>query len=122
MASNLPRAIGANQVKGRYYCKYVQDSLLLYVQDKLMDTKLTLKLDQAVIARAKRFAKAHHTSVSKMVERYLDQVTKQEEREDEELTPLVRSLYGIAFLPENADVKQDYYEHLLKKHSPEHAD
>jgi len=39
-----------------------------------MDTKLTLKLDKAVIARAKRFAKAHHTSVSKMVERYLDQI------------------------------------------------
>lgn len=87
-----------------------------------MDTKLTLKLDKAVIARAKRFAKAHHTSVSKMVERYLDQITKQEEGEDEELTPLVQSLYGVASLPENSDIKQDYYEHLLKKHSPEHAD
>ncbi len=87
-----------------------------------MNTKLTLKLDKAVIARAKRFAKAHHTSVSKMVEHYLDQITKQEEKEAEELTPLVQSLYGIAYLPENADTKQGYYEHLLEKHSPEHAD
>jgi antitoxin component of RelBE/YafQ-DinJ toxin-antitoxin module len=87
-----------------------------------MDTTLTLKLDQAVLARAEQFAKTRHTSVSKMVERYLDQIAKQEEMEAEKLTPLVQSLYGIAYLPENADTKQGYYEHLLEKHSPKHAD
>lgn len=86
-----------------------------------MDAKLTLKLDKEVIERAKRFAKAYNTSVSKMVERYLDQVTQQEAKVETELTPLVRSLYGIADLPEGYNPEEDYLEHLLKKHSPENA-
>lgn len=35
-------------------------------------SKLTLSVDHAVIVRAKRYAAAHHTSVSQLVERYLD--------------------------------------------------
>ena len=38
-------------------------------------SKLTLSVDEAVIARAKRFAERHGTSVSELVERYLDRLT-----------------------------------------------
>ncbi len=86
-----------------------------------MDVKLTLKLDKEVIERAKRFAKRYNTSLSKMVERYFEQVTKEEEEGPEELTPLVRSLYGIAALPSDVDPETAYFEHLLEKHSPENA-
>ena len=87
-----------------------------------MDTKLTLKLDKDVIERAKRFAKAYNTSISKMVEHYLDQVTKSEADTDLlELPPLLKSLYGIVDLPEEQETEESYYEYLLKKHSPSDA-
>ena len=37
-----------------------------------MDAKLTIKLDDDVITRAKRYAKNRKTSISKMVESSLD--------------------------------------------------
>lgn len=85
-----------------------------------MDAKLTLKLDKEVIERAKRFARKYNTSLSKMVERYFDQVTQQEEEGGSlELTPLVRSLHGIAPMPPDLDAETAYFEHLLEKHSPQ---
>ena len=84
-----------------------------------MDAKLTLKLDKDVIERAKRFAKAYNTSISKMVERYLDQVTKSETDTNLlELTPLVKSLHGVVDLPEGQEAEESYYGYLLMKHKP----
>lgn len=88
-----------------------------------MDTKLTLKLDKEVIARAKQFAKAYNTSISKLVERYLDQITRNNQVEEPEaLTPLVKRLYGVASMPEEKESENAYFEYLLKKHSPDNAD
>jgi hypothetical protein len=39
-------------------------------------SKLTISVDAEVIARAKRFAEQHGTSVSALVERYLDLLTQ----------------------------------------------
>ncbi|MCO6479648.1 MAG: hypothetical protein J5I94_23635 [Phaeodactylibacter sp.] len=83
-----------------------------------MDAKLTLKLDKEVIERAKQFARKYNTSLSRMVEQYFDQITQQEE-ELPELTPLVKSLYGIAPMPPDSDPEKAYFEHLLEKHSPQ---
>ena len=55
-----------------------------------MDTKLTLKLDQEVIAKAKRFAKGHQTSLSQLIENYLLSLTR-EKVSDINITPLVKS-------------------------------
>ena len=41
-----------------------------------MDTKLTLKLDTAIIELAKSYAKDKNTSLSKLIENYLQAVTK----------------------------------------------
>ena len=41
-----------------------------------MNTKLTIKLDDEVISRAKKYAKHRKTSLSRMIESYLDSVTK----------------------------------------------
>ncbi len=38
-----------------------------------MDTKLTLKLDQEVIEKAKRFAQGQQTSLSQLIENYYAQ-------------------------------------------------
>jgi Asp-tRNA(Asn)/Glu-tRNA(Gln) amidotransferase A subunit family amidase len=84
-----------------------------------MDTKLTLKLDQKLIARAEQFAEEHNISISKLVERYLDQITRNDQLEEPEaFTSLVKRLYGIAPIPEAEETENAYFEHLLKKHSP----
>lgn len=41
-----------------------------------MDSKLTLKLDQSVIEKAKIYAKAKKISVSKLIENYLQHITE----------------------------------------------
>ncbi|MCB0579599.1 MAG: hypothetical protein KDD10_09870 [Phaeodactylibacter sp.] len=89
-----------------------------------MDAKLTLKLDKEVIERAKRFARQYNTSLSKLVERYFDQITRQNDDESEltEFTPLVRSLHGIASLPSEFNPEEAYFEYLLEKHSPNPKD
>ena len=81
-----------------------------------MNTKLTLKLDSTVIARAKKYAKKRNTSLSKMVESYLDSVTKAE-RSGNEITPLVKSLSGVIELPADFDYRTDYPDYLDKKYS-----
>ena len=65
-----------------------------------METKLTLRLNNNVIERAKDYARKHKISLSKMIESYLDSITKQKEVEKKiEITPLVESLSGVIDLP-----------------------
>jgi hypothetical protein len=59
-----------------------------------VNTKLTIKLDSEVISRAKKYAQSRKTSLSKMIESYLDSVTKPDP-DDIEITPLVKSLSGV---------------------------
>ena len=80
-----------------------------------MDTKLTIKLDDNVISRAKKYAKKRKTSLSKMIEIYLDSVTKPA-KNDIKITPLVKSLSGVIELPSDYDYKKDYTEYLIKKY------
>ena len=81
-----------------------------------MDTKLTLKLDQEVIEKAKRFARGQQTSLSQLIENYLLNLTR-----DEDLvipvSPLVKSLSGIIDLPSSSDVRKGYREHLRRKYT-----
>jgi hypothetical protein len=89
----------------------------LYGQNNnMMDTKLTIKLDNDVISRAKKYAQHRRTSLSKMIESYLDFVTKPDS-DDIEITPLVKSLSGVVSLPEDYDYKKDRTEYLIKKYS-----
>ena len=81
-----------------------------------MDTKLTIKINNDVISRAKRYAKLRRTSLSKMVESFLDSVTKNEP-DDIEITPLVKSLSGVIKLPESFDIKKERTDFLIKKYS-----
>jgi len=81
-----------------------------------MDTKLTLKLNTDIISRAKRYAQHRKTSLSKMIESYLDSVTKPD-TDDIEITPLVKSLSGLVSLPEDYDYKKARTEYLFRKYS-----
>lgn len=81
-----------------------------------MDAKLTIKLDGNVILKAKEYARNRKTSLSKMIEQYLDTVTKPDVV-DIGITPLVKSLSGVIKLPADYDYKKDYVEFLTKKYS-----
>ena len=79
-----------------------------------MDTKLTLKLEEAVIEQAKRIARKRGTSLSKMVENYLKSLADPEEKK-EEITPLVSSLSGVIRLEEQ-DYRKSYTDYLTDKY------
>ena len=82
-----------------------------------MDTKLTLQLNKAIIERAKTYAATKKTSLSKLIEAYLDSITAKEKQEEtKEISPLVKSLSGIITLPEDASHKESYSDHLAKKY------
>lgn len=55
-------------------------------------SKLTLSVDPAVVQRAKRYAERRGTSVSALVEQYLDLVTRAGPTDDGEPTPLLRQV------------------------------
>ncbi|MFH0894489.1 MAG: DUF6364 family protein [Bacteroidota bacterium] len=80
-----------------------------------MDTKLTIKLNKRVIDKAKYYARNHRTSLSRMIESYLDAITKKELKEFE-ITPLVESLSGVVTLPGEYDYKDNYTKFLNEKY------
>jgi hypothetical protein len=82
-----------------------------------MDTKLTLRLNDTVIERAKIYARSHKISLSKMIESYLDSVTKEKRNEKQILiTPFVESLSGVIKLPSDFDYKKEYGDYLTEKY------
>jgi hypothetical protein len=80
-----------------------------------MDTKLTLKLDQTVIEKAKEFAKNQSTSLSKLIENYLLSITNEQTSEGN-ISPLVKSLSGVIKLPNDTDLKEEYSNYLTNKY------
>ena len=80
-----------------------------------MDAKLTLKLDDNVIEKAKEYAKAKNTSLSALIENYLQKITS-EKKGKRKITPLVKSLSGIIDLPADYDHKKDYADYLMRKY------
>lgn len=80
-----------------------------------MQTKLTLRMDKELVEQAKLFSQQTGKSLSKIVSDYFASLVKKEQKEDdEELTPLVRSLIGIA-KGSKVDV-EDYHKYLEEKY------
>ncbi|MBP2284025.1 hypothetical protein H4V97_002343 [Flavobacterium sp. CG_23.5] len=80
-----------------------------------MNTKLTLNIDQNTIEDAKFYAKNNSVSLSKLIENYLQSLTKKD-AEKTKVSPLVESLTGVISL-ENDDYKKEYSDYLSKKYS-----
>lgn len=80
-----------------------------------MDTKLTLKLKESVIEKAKKYAKKQDTSLSRLVENYLLNITNEKDSEND-ITPLVKSLSGIIDLSNEVDLKGGYTAYLAEKY------
>ncbi|MCH9650327.1 MAG: antitoxin [Deltaproteobacteria bacterium] len=78
-----------------------------------MNTKLTLRLDEDIIRRAKEYSKEVGKPVSRLVEDYFRVVTSPN-LPQEDLPPLVKSLRGCI---EGSGVdEEDYRRHLEEKY------
>ena len=80
-----------------------------------MENKLTLKLRKEVIEKAKIYAKEQNISLSKLIESYLDSITR-EKAEEHEITPLVKSLSGVITPEQEFDHKPGYADYLNDKY------
>ncbi len=81
-----------------------------------MNTKLTLNLNKNIIEGAKNYAKRHKVSLSKLIENYLNSLTKKEEK-GIKVSPLVESLTGVIPNETEPDYKKDYHDYLNEKYS-----
>lgn len=84
-----------------------------------MKKKLTLTIEESVKERAKRFADRHNTSISNMVEKFLDSVTREESGFKPEPGSWTESMRGVASMPEEykgLTDKQIKEQEILKKY------
>jgi hypothetical protein len=82
-----------------------------------MDTKLTLKLNQEIIEKAKVYASQKQVSLSRIIENYLNSLTNETKSDNLiEISPFVKSLSNGTKIPTNLDYKKEYAEHLINKY------
>jgi hypothetical protein len=77
-----------------------------------MQSKLTLRLDETLIERAKVYAKQQNKSLSQVVTDYFLMLTK--EVGSSESPPITQSLTGV-IKDQSIDI-DDYKRHLLEKY------
>lgn len=83
-----------------------------------MDSKLTLKLNENVIERAKTYASKKKVSLSRLIENYLDSITR-EANDDFDISPFVKSISSGKSIPADLDwktMRDDYTNDLDKKY------
>lgn len=80
-----------------------------------MDTKLTLKLNQEIIEKAKRYASDQKMSLSRIIENYLDSLTSQQ-KDEIQISPFVKSLSGKVDISAGYDYHPDYTDYLGQKY------
>ena len=81
-----------------------------------MNTKLTLTIEQTIIEKAKKYANGKGRSLSDIVENYLKAITKEDNIESIELTPIVQSLKGTFKSPKNINYKKELSKRLTEKY------
>jgi hypothetical protein len=81
-----------------------------------METKLTLKLDEAIINQAKKYAYNRKKSISKLVEDYFRGLGSDENNDETLINPIVRELSGIIDMKDIKEWEIDYINYLEKKY------
>lgn len=81
-----------------------------------MDTKLTLSMKKKTIEKAKAYARNHKTSISQLVEKYLETIATNERMEFENLGPLTRSLIPASGLSSGLSSKELISDALAEKY------
>ena len=81
-----------------------------------MDTKLTLKLDQEIIEKAKHYASEKKLSLSRIIENYLNSLTSDKTNSDLQISPFVKSLSSGIRIPADYDYKKERADYLEQKY------
>ncbi|WP_269224458.1 MULTISPECIES: DUF6364 family protein [Flavobacterium] len=81
-----------------------------------MDTKLTLKLDQEIIEKAKHYASEKKLSLSRLIENYLNSLTSDQTNNDLQISPFVKSLSSGIKIPADYDYKKERADYLDQKY------
>ena len=76
-----------------------------------MDTKLTVRVPRHLLANAKRYAHAHHTTLTELISAYLQHLPTESDVLDR--APIVRRLTGALSSNVSTD---DYKKHLEDKY------
>ena len=79
-----------------------------------MQTRLTLRLDERLIRRARAFAEGRSKSVSQLVAEFFTALEDRPTTGDEDLPPVTRSLYGR--LAGASATEEAYRRRLEEKH------
>lgn len=81
-----------------------------------MDAKLTLKLNREIIEKAKQYASGKKTSLSRLVEYYLQSLTNESKSDEFEISPFVKSIATGKSIPVDLDYKKAYSDFLTEKY------
>ena len=87
-----------------------------------MKTKLTLNVDDKIVARAKKTSAKKNVSLSSVVEEYLDRFSKNDapkkdlKKDELSLTKRIRKYTKHVNLPDDYDYKKIWHQHLDKKY------
>lgn len=79
-----------------------------------MQTKLTLRLEEDLIVKAKKLAQQRGKSLSKLVAEFFSYITSKDMPDPSEPPPIVKSMVGI--LADSKIEESAYKEYLEKKH------
>ena len=81
----------------------------------VMQTKLTLTIEQSIIKQAKLYAKNKGRSLSELIENYL-KVVLEDNQQEFKLSPSIKKLKGSIKLPDNFDYKKELTDALSEKY------
>ncbi|MEL1245297.1 DUF6364 family protein [Flavobacterium sp. DGU11] len=79
-------------------------------------SKLTLNIDESLIAKAKVYAAKQNRSLSSVIESLLGAVLTKERIPSNDITPFVRSMATERSLPADEGKTDEYFEYMLRKH------
>ena len=80
-----------------------------------MDTKLTLKLNEEVIKKAKEYASENSSSLSRLVENYLRLLVANKEQSEIKISPFVKSMATGVQIPSSLDERKEHRDHIERK-------
>lgn len=81
-----------------------------------MDSKLTLKLNQRIIEKAKEYASSKEISLSRIVEAYLQSLISENDNAEFEISSFVKSISTGKGIPASLDYKKEYADYLTEKY------
>ncbi|MEN9686694.1 MAG: hypothetical protein RLZZ28_2480 [Bacteroidota bacterium] len=83
-----------------------------------MGAKLTLSIDETVVAEAKEYARESGKSLSKIIEDYLRGLkNKRKLLKNEDTPPVLKRLHGCIKVEINRDYQEIYADALLEKYN-----